>query len=78
MTDLFLLAEADAVLPHRAKSTRMNMVESYVSLILYAFFQAGILESLVHVIMTSEDVICMRGAILLGEFTCQDYVTRAL
>ena len=67
LTESFLLAEADAVLPHRAKSSRVNLIESYVSLILYAFFDAGILESLVQVITTSDDIICIRGSILLGE-----------
>lgn len=67
LTESFLLAEANAVLPHRAKSTRVNLIESYVSLILYAFFEAGILEHLVQVITTSDDIICIQGSILLGE-----------
>ncbi|XP_057305998.1 rapamycin-insensitive companion of mTOR-like isoform X2 [Hydractinia symbiolongicarpus] len=67
LTESFLLPEADAVLPHRAQSTRANLIEGYLSLVLCAFIEAGILQSLVQVITTSDDFICIRGSILLGE-----------
>eukprot|EP00111_Clytia_hemisphaerica_P003838 TCONS_00011021-protein len=67
LTDQFLLAEADAVLPHRATSTRANLIENYLSLLLSAFLDADVLISLVKVITTSDDFICIRGSILLGE-----------
>ncbi|XP_065648769.1 rapamycin-insensitive companion of mTOR isoform X2 [Hydra vulgaris] len=67
LTEDFVVAEAEVILPHLAKQKRVNMIESYLSLMLHTFFDAGILDSLVSVVTTSDDYICIRGCILLGE-----------
>eukprot|EP00795_Rhopilema_esculentum_P004459 gene4459-20702_t len=63
----FIVEEALSLLKHRASGNRTNLVQSYVALVLNAFIDADLLESLVEVITTSDDKLSIRATILLGE-----------
>ncbi|KAH9366540.1 hypothetical protein HPB48_010306 [Haemaphysalis longicornis] len=48
-------------------SSRSNLVANYLALLLLAFVQAGILEALVEVIVSSEEALAIQATILLAE-----------
>ncbi|ESO86448.1 hypothetical protein LOTGIDRAFT_129240 [Lottia gigantea] len=62
----FVAEEGRSILPHVALS-RPNLVENHIALILCSWINAGILEALVEVIVTSEGALFCRSVILLGE-----------
>ncbi|KAM7287109.1 rapamycin-insensitive companion of mTOR isoform X2 [Ixodes scapularis] len=62
----FVAAEGRDLLPPVTKH-RSNLVANYLALLLLAFVQAGILEALVEVIVTSEDAMAIQATILLAE-----------
>ncbi|XP_019620520.1 PREDICTED: rapamycin-insensitive companion of mTOR-like [Branchiostoma belcheri] len=62
----FVVEEAKSVLPSRM-SSRTNLIENYLGLVLSAFLNAGLLESLVEVIRSSDNHNSVRATVLLGE-----------
>ncbi|CAN8003661.1 unnamed protein product [Ixodes hexagonus] len=62
----FVAAEGRDLLPPVTRH-RSNLVANYLALLLLAFVQAGILEALVEVIVTSEDAMAIQATILLAE-----------
>ncbi|XP_078416580.1 rapamycin-insensitive companion of mTOR isoform X1 [Cetorhinus maximus] len=66
LSDGFVAAEAKTILPHRARS-RPDLMDNYLALVLSAFINNGLLESLVDVLTSSNDNVSMRATILLGE-----------
>nr|CAD7580287.1 unnamed protein product [Timema californicum] len=66
LSEGFVAAEGKAVLPHLAKF-RPNIVEIHLSVLLYTFLEAGLLDAIVEVIVTSDTFISVRATILLGE-----------
>jgi len=67
LSEGFVVEEALSLLKHRASGNRTNLVQSYVALVLNAFIDADLLESLVEVVTTSDDSLSIRATILLGE-----------
>jgi hypothetical protein len=47
---------------------RPNIVEIHLALLLYTFLQAGLLEAIVEVIVSSDTFISVRATILLGNY----------
>lgn len=47
---------------------RPNIVEIHLAVLLYTFLQAGLLEAIVEVIVSSDTFICVRASVLLGNF----------
>uniref|UniRef100_UPI00398E897F rapamycin-insensitive companion of mTOR isoform X1 n=2 Tax=Pristiophorus japonicus TaxID=55135 RepID=UPI00398E897F len=66
LSDGFVAAEAKTILPHRARS-RPDLMDNYLALVLSAFINNGLLESLVEVLTNSNDNVSVRATILLGE-----------
>ncbi|XP_078353189.1 rapamycin-insensitive companion of mTOR-like isoform X2 [Oculina patagonica] len=66
LSEGFVAEEAKALLPHRATG-RTNLAKNYIALVLAAFMNAGLFESLVEVITSSDPFISVRATILLGE-----------
>ncbi|XP_051876078.1 rapamycin-insensitive companion of mTOR isoform X2 [Pristis pectinata] len=66
LSDGFVAAEAKTILPHRARS-RPDLMDNYLALVLSAFINNGLLESLVEVLTSSNDGVFVRATILLGE-----------
>ncbi|XP_048450136.1 rapamycin-insensitive companion of mTOR [Rhincodon typus] len=66
LSDGFVAAEAKTILPHRARS-RPDLMDNYLALVLSAFINNGLLESLVDVLTSSNDNVSVRATILLGE-----------
>ncbi|KAL6466270.1 hypothetical protein MHYP_G00264030 [Metynnis hypsauchen] len=64
--DGFVAAEAKVLLPHRARS-RPDLLDNYLALILSTLFSFGLLEGLVEVVTSSDDVLSVRATVLLGE-----------
>ena len=65
--DGFVAAEGKHILPHLAKH-RQNLLENYLSLLLYSFITNGLLDGLVSLITISNNIQnCVRATILLGE-----------
>ncbi|XP_071846524.1 rapamycin-insensitive companion of mTOR-like isoform X2 [Apostichopus japonicus] len=62
----FVVEEALTVLPHRA-ITRTNLKENHLALLLLAFINAGLLESLVEVITSGTEHLSIMGTVFLGE-----------
>ncbi|XP_035698302.1 rapamycin-insensitive companion of mTOR-like [Branchiostoma floridae] len=62
----FVVEEAKSILPSRM-SSRTNLIENYLGLVLSAFLNAGLLESLVEVIRSSDNHNSVRATVLLGE-----------
>lgn len=63
----FVVAEAQDLLPPPSQH-RSNLVTNYLALLLLAFVQAGILEALVEVIVSSEEEdLAIQATILLAE-----------
>uniref|UniRef100_A0A665T2J1 RPTOR independent companion of MTOR, complex 2b n=1 Tax=Echeneis naucrates TaxID=173247 RepID=A0A665T2J1_ECHNA len=65
-SDGFVASEAKTVLPYRSRS-RMDLMDNYLALVLSAFIKSGLLEGLVEVITSSDDVTSIRATILVGE-----------
>ncbi|XP_076440459.1 rapamycin-insensitive companion of mTOR-like isoform X2 [Babylonia areolata] len=66
LTEGFVAEEGRVLLPHCA-STRPNLVDNHIALLLSAWINAGLLEALVEVITSSEGPLFNRSIILLGE-----------
>ncbi|KAL8596171.1 hypothetical protein ACOMHN_021211 [Nucella lapillus] len=66
LTEGFVAEEGRVLLPHCA-STRPNLVDNHIALLLSAWINAGVLEALVEVITSSEGPLFNRSIILLGE-----------
>ncbi|KAJ9598512.1 hypothetical protein L9F63_010802, partial [Diploptera punctata] len=66
LQDGFISAEGKDVLPHLAKY-RPNIVEMHLALLLYTFLEAGLLDTIVEVIVSSDTYISVRATVLLGE-----------
>ncbi|KAK3090902.1 hypothetical protein FSP39_015586 [Pinctada imbricata] len=66
LTDGFVAEEGKCLLPHMAK-IRPNLVENHLALLLSAWLEAGILDALVEVMISSDDHLYVRATILLGE-----------
>ncbi|XP_030004828.1 rapamycin-insensitive companion of mTOR-like [Sphaeramia orbicularis] len=66
LSDGFVASEAKTILPHRSCS-RPDLMDNYLALVLSAFINSGLLEGLVEVITSSDDVISIRATILLGQ-----------
>uniref|UniRef100_A0A3B4CFF3 Rapamycin-insensitive companion of mTOR domain-containing protein n=1 Tax=Pygocentrus nattereri TaxID=42514 RepID=A0A3B4CFF3_PYGNA len=64
--DGFVAAEAKVLLPHRARS-RPDLLDNYLALILSTLISFGLLEGLVEVVTSSDDVLSVRATVLLGE-----------
>ncbi|KAK7099628.1 rapamycin-insensitive companion of mTOR-like [Littorina saxatilis] len=62
----FVAEEGRSLLPHCA-STRPNLVENHLALLLSAWINAGLLEALIEVVTSSEGPLFNRTIILLGE-----------
>ena len=63
----FVAAEAKSLLPHVSKN-RLNFTDNYISLLLYSLISNGLLESLISIIITPENLFnSVRATILLGE-----------
>lgn len=63
----FVASEGKSLLPHLAKK-RLNLIDNYLSLLLYTFFTNGLLDGLVSVITVSSDAEnSVRAIILVGE-----------
>jgi len=67
LTEGFVAAEGKDLLPHLAKS-RPNLVESHKALLLSCYLQCGLPAALITVIVTSDTVLSVRAAVLLGQF----------
>ncbi|KAF4077564.1 hypothetical protein AMELA_G00209630 [Ameiurus melas] len=65
LSDGFVASEAKIILPHRARS-RPDLMDNYLALVLSAFINSGLLEGLVEVV-TSSDNVSVCATILLGE-----------
>ncbi|XP_072310238.1 LOW QUALITY PROTEIN: rapamycin-insensitive companion of mTOR-like [Eucyclogobius newberryi] len=66
LSDGFVASEATALLPHRSCS-RPDLMHNYLAFVLSAFIKSGLLEGLVEVIASSDDIISIRATILLKE-----------
>ncbi|XP_062239274.1 rapamycin-insensitive companion of mTOR-like isoform X2 [Platichthys flesus] len=66
LSDGFVAAEAKVVLPHRARS-RPDLMDNYLGFVLSAFISSGLLEGIVEVVTSSDDLLAIRATILLGE-----------
>ncbi|XP_021912957.1 rapamycin-insensitive companion of mTOR isoform X2 [Zootermopsis nevadensis] len=66
LQDGFISAEGRDILPHLSRF-RPNIVEIHLAILLYTFVQAGLLEAIVEVIVSSDTFICVRASVLLGE-----------
>ncbi|KAM6975890.1 rapamycin-insensitive companion of mTOR-like [Tautogolabrus adspersus] len=66
LTDGFVAAEAKTLLPHRSCS-RPDLMDNYLALVLSAFIHSGLLEGLIELITSSDEVLSVCSTILLGE-----------
>ncbi|KAM7369438.1 hypothetical protein PAMP_013707 [Pampus punctatissimus] len=66
LSDGFVASEAKTLLPHRSRS-RPDLMDNYLALVLSAFIKRGLLEGLVEVIASSDDIISIQATILVGE-----------
>lgn len=63
----FVAAEAKSLLPHISKH-RLNFTDNYISLLLYSFISNGLLESLISIVISPDNLFnSVRATILLGE-----------
>jgi len=67
LTDGFVAAEGRDLLPHLAKS-RPNLVENHTAVLLSCYLELGLPDALIKVIVTSDTVLSVRAAVLLGQF----------
>nr|XP_020511696.1 rapamycin-insensitive companion of mTOR-like [Labrus bergylta] len=66
LSDGFVASEAKTLLPHRSCS-RPDLMDNYLALVLSAFIHSGLLEGLIEVITSSDEVLSVCSTILLGE-----------
>ncbi|XP_033125633.1 rapamycin-insensitive companion of mTOR-like [Anneissia japonica] len=66
LSEGFVVEEAKVILPHLA-SSRTNLVENHQALLMSAFINVGLLESLVEVITSGSDHLATMATVLLGE-----------
>ncbi|XP_074546078.1 rapamycin-insensitive companion of mTOR-like isoform X2 [Halichoeres trimaculatus] len=66
LSDGFVASEAKAILPHRSCS-RPDLMDNYLALVLSAFIRSGLLEGLIEVITSSDEVLSVCATVLLGE-----------
>ncbi|XP_034564894.1 rapamycin-insensitive companion of mTOR-like [Notolabrus celidotus] len=66
LSDGFVASEARALLPHRSCS-RPDLMDNYLALVLSAFIHSRLLEGLIEVITSSDEVLSICATILLGE-----------
>ncbi|XP_041667184.1 rapamycin-insensitive companion of mTOR-like isoform X2 [Cheilinus undulatus] len=66
LSDGFVASEAKTVLPHRSCS-RVDLMDNYLALVLSAFIHSGLLEGLIEVITSSDEVLSVCATVLLGE-----------
>ncbi|XP_049865894.1 rapamycin-insensitive companion of mTOR [Pectinophora gossypiella] len=62
----FVAAEGTAILPHLS-STGPDITEIHLALLLQCFLEAGLLDGLAEVIVTSDTFISVRATVLLGQ-----------
>ncbi|XP_038210519.1 rapamycin-insensitive companion of mTOR-like [Zerene cesonia] len=62
----FVAAEGMAILPHLS-ATGPDIIEIHLALLLQCFLEAGLLDGLAEVIVTSDTFISVRATVLLGQ-----------
>ncbi|XP_045493757.1 rapamycin-insensitive companion of mTOR isoform X2 [Colias croceus] len=62
----FVAAEGIAILPHLS-ATGPDIIEIHLALLLQCFLEAGLLDGLAEVIVTSDTFISVRATVLLGQ-----------
>ncbi|KAJ8732665.1 hypothetical protein PYW07_015264 [Mythimna separata] len=62
----FVAAEGTAILPHLG-ATGPDIIEIHLALLLQCFLEAGLLDGLAEVIVTSDTFISVRATVLLGQ-----------
>ncbi|XP_026328283.1 rapamycin-insensitive companion of mTOR [Hyposmocoma kahamanoa] len=62
----FIAAEGSAILPHLS-ATGPDITEIHLALLLQCFLEAGLLDGLAEVIVTSDTFISVRATVLLGQ-----------
>ncbi|XP_034824961.1 rapamycin-insensitive companion of mTOR [Maniola hyperantus] len=62
----FVAAEGVAILPHLS-ATGPDIIEIHLALLLQCFLEAGLLDGLAEVIVTSDTFISVRATVLLGQ-----------
>ncbi|XP_072940990.1 rapamycin-insensitive companion of mTOR isoform X2 [Epargyreus clarus] len=62
----FVAAEGTAILPHLS-ATGPDIMEIHLALLLQCFLEAGLLDGLAEVIVTSDTFISVRATVLLGQ-----------
>lgn len=62
----FVAAEGTAILPHLG-ATGPDIIEMHLALLLQCFLEAGLLDGLAEVIVTSDTFISVRATVLLGQ-----------
>ncbi|KAJ2946926.1 hypothetical protein O0L34_g16268 [Tuta absoluta] len=62
----FVAAEGAAILPHLS-ATGPDITEIHLALLLHCFLEAGLLDGLAEVIVTSDTFISVRATVLLGQ-----------
>ncbi|XP_013141294.1 PREDICTED: rapamycin-insensitive companion of mTOR [Papilio polytes] len=62
----FVAAEGTAILPHLS-ATGPDIIEIHLALLLQCFLEAGLLDGLAEVIVTSDTFISVRATVLLGQ-----------
>ncbi|XP_046960135.1 rapamycin-insensitive companion of mTOR [Vanessa cardui] len=62
----FVAAEGTAILPHLG-ATGPDIIENHLALLLQCFLEAGLLDGLAEVIVTSDTFISVRATVLLGQ-----------
>ncbi|XP_052738397.1 rapamycin-insensitive companion of mTOR [Bicyclus anynana] len=66
LNDGFVAAEGVAILPHLS-ATGPDIIEIHLALLLQCFLEAGLLDGLAEVIVTSDTFISVRATVLLGQ-----------
>ncbi|XP_060801043.1 rapamycin-insensitive companion of mTOR [Amyelois transitella] len=66
LNDGFVAAEGTAILPHLS-ATGPDITEIHLALLLQCFLEAGLLDGLAEVIVTSDTFISVRATVLLGQ-----------
>ncbi|XP_041976707.1 rapamycin-insensitive companion of mTOR [Aricia agestis] len=62
----FVAAEGMSILPHLS-ATGLDIIEVHLALLLQCFLEAGLLDGLAEVIVTSDTFISVRATVLLGQ-----------
>ncbi|KAG7299403.1 hypothetical protein JYU34_016353 [Plutella xylostella] len=66
LSEGFVAAEGTAILPHLS-ATGPDITEIHLALLLQCFLEAGLLDGLAEVIVTSDTFISVRATVLLGQ-----------